>query len=411
MQRARDKLMRTPSEEFVFWLCRKTFLSLWSYPNPRRCSDSPKELCDVLIVFGSNLLIFSVKEILYKLDDYDSVESKRWERRAIKESIDQIYGAERQLKRLKQVTLSDGSEGPALDSNHQSKYYRIAVALGSKDKVAIKFGDFDSGFVHVFDETSLKLIMGELDTVTDFIRYIEGKEAFCSNTHQSTAIIGGEANLLAYYLQNRCTFPKDSSFFLFEDGIWESYSNEQAYRNKKRADKISYVWDSLIESICHDHIPRLLSIGEDSSNIEKAVRFMASEDRLSRRGLSKALKDFLNDPAMKARLTRSESGTKLPYVFVKHRSGSSFEDMQAELGLRCFIARGEFLDTCSVVGLAFENKGLEENPTFIAMLLSVEEWNWDLETKRQDMMKGLGFFDTPRELWHKEDEYPSEPDT
>ena len=42
----------TPSEEMVFSLCRKSFLSLWSYANPLRAPG--KELCDVLVVAGFN---------------------------------------------------------------------------------------------------------------------------------------------------------------------------------------------------------------------------------------------------------------------------------------------------------------------------------------------------------------------
>ena len=51
----------TPSEQLVFDLCKRSALSLWSYPNPRRVDG--RELCDVLVVFGGSAVIFSVKEI------------------------------------------------------------------------------------------------------------------------------------------------------------------------------------------------------------------------------------------------------------------------------------------------------------------------------------------------------------
>ena len=37
----------TDSEQFVYEICQKSFLSLWSYVNPRG-REPAKELCDVL---------------------------------------------------------------------------------------------------------------------------------------------------------------------------------------------------------------------------------------------------------------------------------------------------------------------------------------------------------------------------
>ena len=47
------------TEQFVYRTCRKSFLSLWSYANPR--GKPGKELCDILIVCEPDLVIFSVK--------------------------------------------------------------------------------------------------------------------------------------------------------------------------------------------------------------------------------------------------------------------------------------------------------------------------------------------------------------
>jgi hypothetical protein len=48
------------AELLVYRLCRKSFLSLWSYMNPRR-KPSGKELCDVIVVCEPDVLIVSVK--------------------------------------------------------------------------------------------------------------------------------------------------------------------------------------------------------------------------------------------------------------------------------------------------------------------------------------------------------------
>ncbi len=46
-----------PSEEFVNKLCKKSFLKLWTHPNPKGKKD--KELCDCLIVCGIHIETFA----------------------------------------------------------------------------------------------------------------------------------------------------------------------------------------------------------------------------------------------------------------------------------------------------------------------------------------------------------------
>jgi hypothetical protein len=46
------------------------------------------------------------------------------------------------------------------------------VALGGRREGPVSQGDFGKGFVHVFDERSLDIVLSELDTVTDFVQYL-----------------------------------------------------------------------------------------------------------------------------------------------------------------------------------------------------------------------------------------------
>jgi hypothetical protein len=88
---------------------------------------------------------------------------KRWHKRAIAESVQQIYGAERWIKTATGVIRHDDLPGLALPGQSVRRVHRVAVALGSEGKVPIRFGDFGKGFVHVFDERSLAIIMDELN--------------------------------------------------------------------------------------------------------------------------------------------------------------------------------------------------------------------------------------------------------
>ena len=51
----------TPTEKYLVQLCERAFLRLWSYPNLYRDQGGGKELCDVLIAFDRDVIIFSDK--------------------------------------------------------------------------------------------------------------------------------------------------------------------------------------------------------------------------------------------------------------------------------------------------------------------------------------------------------------
>jgi hypothetical protein len=163
----------TPSEQFVAALCERAFLQLWTHPNP--VGKKNKELCDCLIVCGPHVIIVSVKEIEFK-DTGDKTGWERWHKSAIDKSVQQIWGAERWLKASETVSTAKGRE-IALPPREGRKYHRISVSLGGRGEVPVRWGDFGNGFVHVFDEHSLSVMFTELDTITDFVSYLEACEA------------------------------------------------------------------------------------------------------------------------------------------------------------------------------------------------------------------------------------------
>jgi hypothetical protein len=158
------------SEEFVYQVCRKSFLSLWSYANPQG-KDPGKELCDILVVCEPDIIIISVKEIKIPDSGNMDIDINRWIKRAIDKSYTQIYGAERWLESASHVIKKDGSQGLPVPPLSERHVHRVAVALGSKGKFPILFGNFRKGFVHVFDEKSFWILLNHLDTITDFVTY------------------------------------------------------------------------------------------------------------------------------------------------------------------------------------------------------------------------------------------------
>ncbi|MHC4251895.1 MAG: hypothetical protein ACYS9X_22475 [Planctomycetota bacterium] len=147
----------TPSEEVVYQLCRKTFLSLWSYANP--LNSLGKELCDVLVVCDPDVVVFSVKETSFGNSGDPNIDHERWRRRAIEASVRQIYGAERWIKANRNVIKSDGQPGLVLPCRR--RLHRVAVALGGEGKPFFNEGDFGRGYVHVLDENALLVALTE----------------------------------------------------------------------------------------------------------------------------------------------------------------------------------------------------------------------------------------------------------
>ena len=140
----------TPSEQYLGRLCHRSFLSLWSYPNlfnDRGIVDGRgegKELCDLLVVFGNDIIIFSDKSCEFKDSGKLATDWNRWYRRAIEKSTKQIYGAERWIRDFPdRIFLDKSCTEPfpiTLPHKDQMRVHRIAVALGAKEHCQSFYG-------------------------------------------------------------------------------------------------------------------------------------------------------------------------------------------------------------------------------------------------------------------------------
>jgi hypothetical protein len=172
-------------------------------------------------------------------------------------------------------------------------------------------GDVDpeGPFVHVFDETALDLVMSEMDTVSDFVQYLQEREQAIRGKRLLFA--PGEAEMLALYMQTRNAdheheFPRPQAFGADPDfaimpisGLYQDFVSSPAYKRKKAADAGSYIWDELIRTFT-DHILAGTSIGiadelPTAARAEPGLRIMARESRLARRALGSAFADALRE--------------------------------------------------------------------------------------------------------------------
>lgn len=337
----------TASERYLAKLCKKSFLTLWSYPNTFRDQmDHPrasqgKELCDLLVVCGPHIVIFSEKTIAWRSDKLTPVAWSRWFRSAVADSVKQIRGAERWIMQYPNRIFLDGAcKSPlpiALPSPTERIIHRVVIAQGVAEVCRRHFGrgsgsihirpdikgaaHFDTNgahviepfcvgdvdpqgpFVHVLDETSLDIAMRELDTITDFTAYLQKKEAFIRSGR--LAKVEGEENLIAYYAvrineegDHDFTHPSGGAWPLGEaitidNGLYSAFTSDPQYIAKKRAEQNSYVWDRLIELFTDPLIDGTSLVPEGQAfSLQKSefgVRQMALVSRFLRRSHGNAV--------------------------------------------------------------------------------------------------------------------------
>jgi len=383
----------TRTEELVYALCNRTFLSLWSFPNP--LAKKGKELCDVLVVCEPDIVIFSIKEINIKESGDLDLDIERWMQRAITESVKQIYGAEKYIESVDKIFLKDRKTEIYIPKSVNWKIHRIAVGFGRGDKFPMQYGEFGKGFVHAFDEKSVQIVLHELDTIKDFIHYLNAKEEFIRS--KRTPFNYGEEDMLAYYLSNNFAFPDKGDFVIFQDDLYEGLSNDPEYKKIMAGLKVSYAWDNLIEKLIEDFRKGDLINEVSREELELTIRQMAREDRNARKVLSEQFLDFIgvNKPSkIKARLVKSNDNPDLVYLFVS----GAYEDRDIrmkELLLRSFVVRGIY-DCKTIVGLATE----KYNPKGYSLDFSYScypDFSEDFRLKAKEISEELGYFNKPEQ--------------
>lgn len=393
------------AEALVHRLCTKTFLSLWSVANPQ--ARPGKELCDILIVCELDIVLWSVKQIDIK--DGDSTAAlERWQRKAIDASAKQLYGAERQISRMTSVPVAKAHYDLPLPPPGDRQVHRIAVALGSKGLAPIGEGDHGKGFVHVFNEDSLEILLSELDTVVDFVQYLRAKEHFLQGTR--VILTGGEHDLLAIYLHKGRAFPDDLDLLVVEEGMWQELTRKPEWAARKKADEPSYVWDRLIETFLKDFADGTLVMGQSIEEVDGIMRVLAREDRFARRILATSFLDFMEQASAgrtRARIVPSPSG--VVYVLLATRRGLDREHRKAELGGRCWAARG-LNPTCrTVIGIATERYEGKPGFSFDAIRLTKSDWTDEDEAHKLYLQNELGLFRAMTQSQTKVDEFPDGP--
>ena len=439
----------TNSERYLAYLCERSFLSLWSHPNLFR--NHNKELCDLLVVFGEHLVVFSDKCCEFP-DDNSPHAWSRWYRRAIKKSADQLYRAEGWLRLHPDRIFLDAkcTMRFPLPLSHRPKIHLVAVAIGAAHtcrrhfgggsgsllvapdadgSVPFRVGDLEPSkpFVHVFDDISLDIVLRELDTIDDFVTYLVSKERFIRSGRLS--ISAGEEDLLAYYLRGINDDTGQHDFVLPTDvthlgvgEIWSGYAQTKEYAAKKKADQCSYLWDRIIEYITGHTVRGTLAFGREHrlSSHEENLRILASEPRLHRRMLAMALQEVRDRSDSKdlfARVFTCDANDEGHwYVFLTLKRAITPDDEQQYRKIRqallleyCRTTKLRKPSLRSLVGLAFCAKS-DRDSSIDLIRLSFDDWTEDDAKRADEVRRRLGWSDGGDlpEFRDSVDEYPTE---
>ncbi len=376
----------------------------------RRGSGDGKELCDLMVVFGDDVLLFSDKSCVFPNDGDLNVAWNRWYRRAIEKSAKQLAGAESWLRRFPDRVFLDAACQKSLPipipAVERLRVHLIAVAHGSLRRAGQHWDSIGSGssasliidtqlvgrehenqpfrigwplesrrFVHVLDDLTLSLLLRELDTISDFVDYLTKKQRLLEKDGSHFLILG-EEELLAAYLANIVPGTNQHKFE-FEDvpadalcvigeGAWKELQSSPEYSARARANEISYLWDELIEYQASHMIHGSAETMPSSTLVgagEDLLRIMASETRVTRRTLGRSIRVGRMQASQNRRFSRciiNRDKTRiyamliLPY-FPEQQSHADYRDFRQYL-LYCYCegALLRFPEAKQIVGIAME---------------------------------------------------------
>lgn len=432
------------TERLLFELCDRTFLKLWTYPNPYK-SDG-HEMCDLITVFDNQVFVFfdRYNTALETYVDGDFLVAwKRWKKATIDKQLKTVSGAERYLRNPENKLFLDAKCTQAFPINiprDDLVIHKIIVAHGaaqackdfSEDNVrgslAVSYADApetaqprpfqialsNKDIVHVFDSDNLELVLAEFDTLPDLLAYFKAKEDAIKRTR--VLWYAGEEDVIVTYFRNfdekenaHYIKPRNSDHdvLMIAEGMWGNFENSAPYQRRQKADESSYFWDELIQSTSINALAGTVGGHPDIFNRPSAIKEMAKEPRFSRRALSDAmigsLRKFPNAPDEFYRSVgfypSIEEG-KFYLFMIVHFPGISHEDGRGRkinlLEIACGVAKLKFTHVKKIIGLAIEAPHLNKVTSEDYLFMEDVEISEDDKNYYAEMNKDWRFFQTDK---------------
>ena len=434
------------SEMFLANFCERTFLKLWAYPNPYKSQGI--ELCDVLTVFEEHVFIFSIKDISFTKAATTEIAWKRWKKKAIDDSIRQIKGAEKWIRKNPEKIFLDAQctqKFPIPIDTKNCKIHRIVVVFDGENPyqndLSNTAGSLEIGYadlkdsknlsetarpfnvvlprdevIHVFDNHNLEIILGELDTVRDLLSYFEAKEEAIKR--YGAIFYFGEAELLAHYFLNFDakyekyyigSKDKKINSICLNPGFWQDFKNQHQYQKRNQANKISYIWDGLLQKTFQHALDGTLTGNGNAFKGNSASVEMAKEPRVSRRMLSEALlisiREFStrNEEGMRHAVYHSSYYDDRMYVFFQLSLPPNmdyekeYRPLKRELlDIACGVVKNKFPHLKKIIGITVDLPELNQHISEDFILLNCEYWTEKMAEhyRKANKETGLNVFES-----------------
>ena len=257
------------------------------------------------------------------------------------------------------------------------------------------------GFVHVCDEYSIDIFFTALDTISDFVEFLDASESIIKSDVRLYFDGGGIEDLIALYILHERSFdigPADQgqpSMIVLSEGIWNTLKASEEFESMKVDLKKSYVWDHLIELLSNDLLSGQMfdMHSKEVTDNELALVTMALEPRLNRAVIAEAWLEFLQNPELKSPARMIQGRTGHAYVFTTGSSDDRESRFQ-ELALKCFVVRGKLPNTHTVVGIATDRPGTSSKYSSDIVYLNISESEWTLENEQRvrEIQECMGYF-------------------
>ncbi|HQU19494.1 MAG TPA: hypothetical protein PLA92_10645 [Fimbriimonadaceae bacterium] len=285
--------------------------------------------------------------------------------------------------------------------------------------------DVARGYVHVWDDVTLELLLDHLDTTADLVRYLNERERIVRE--YDSFVVTGEEEALAFYLRyvNRAgehyftlkrVRPRRRGIrpnaVYLDEGFWAAFVNTDGYRHWRRDSIRSRAWDELVQKFITHHLDGTgESFGpEELSEREIMYRALASPTRLQRRMMVDGLFHMGTDQRlrtgeidMRRSILHPISGEGPCFVFLILRhdrqwSPNDYKDRRRTmLQALVYSAMDAYKPGNVFIGLAM-NPAFDEIGSEDAMYVDRRTCSADTAKLGKDFRKMLGAFQAKREL-------------
>ncbi len=255
------------TEDFIEGLCEKVCLRDFTVRSPKYKKDGiEKEVSDILVLFNDTVINFQVKSKIEKKEF--SLKDETDKNRIFKK----VEEAIKQFKTLNRAEKTNSfnelltTQGITIPYNSQIIAKKIGIVClnlegenllppHERTDLTMSFQKKHNHEIHSFMKEVLEAIFQELDTIPDFLRYLEIRKKIIENKIISP--LPSELDFLGMYKGNWPDLEaginqaeNKTLHFVLKPNMWNWYQNQKQQINQRNKDnEISYLVDNCIETI------------------------------------------------------------------------------------------------------------------------------------------------------------------